>query len=168
MTGAIVFLPLTQGQVTVIDFEDFDKVREGNWVAHRHGKKWSARGGNGKFRGRLLHRVLMDAPDGVQVDHQDRNPLNNRRYNLRKATPVQNQGNRVKAHPGSSSLFKGVSWHRATGKWRAKIQQRWLGVFPSEEEAARAYDLEAVKLFGEFATLNFPNSTETTNRKQEK
>jgi hypothetical protein len=98
------------------------------------------------------------------VDHQDRDGLNNQRYNLRASTHAQNMQNRRYTH--GSSQFNGVAWHKRVGKWGATIRvsrpggggrKRHLGYFIDEEEAARAYDAAARALFGGFALLNFPD-----------
>jgi hypothetical protein len=107
-----------------------------------------------------MHRQIMDPPKGKIVDHIDGNQANNCRANLRICTRRENGCNRSKP-VGTTSRFKGVSWHKATGKWAATIHFKrrafWLGYFDDEAEAARAYDAKAVELFGEFARLNFPD-----------
>lgn len=104
-----------------------------------------------------MHRYLLDAPEGMQVDHINGDPLDNRRENLRLATPAQNQANRRK-RSGGSSVYKGVSWHKKGRAWRATInldrKQIHLGFFKDQTEAAKAYDAKAKELFGEFAYLN--------------
>jgi hypothetical protein len=92
------------------------------------------------------------------VDHKNRNGIDNRRPNLRLATESQNCMNRQKQRV-TSSKYKGVSWVRSSGKWKAAIQvdkkNLHLGYFEDEEEAARAYDAAARKYQGEFAYQNF-------------
>lgn len=104
-----------------------------------------------------MHRLLMNAPDGVEVDHINGNGLDNRRSNLRLATRQQNCVNRPPV-PNKTSRFKGVSWCRSSKKWVAVIhtnrKKTTLGYFVDEKEAARAYDKEASIRFGEFAFLN--------------
>lgn len=104
-----------------------------------------------------MHQLVMGA---LGVDHRNGNGLDNRRQNLRLATGSQQGANR-RPYPGGSSQYKGVSWHKSQGNWRAVIKvnrrSRHLGGFATEEEAARAYDEAAVAAFGEFAYLNFPD-----------
>jgi hypothetical protein len=109
----------------------------------------------------LLHREIMEAGKLDEVDHKNGDGLDNRRENLRLCTRGQNACNARKTNRARSSRFKGVSWDRANRKWAAQIckdyQNRLIGRFDDEEEAARAYDEQAKILHGEFARLNFPN-----------
>jgi hypothetical protein len=95
------------------------------------------------------------------VDHEDGDPLNCTRDNMRPYDePWQNAANR-RHRGGSASRYKGVQPHR-NGRFRARItahgRQRHIGFFDTEEAAARAYDVEAAKEFGPWARLNFPVS----------
>lgn len=107
-----------------------------------------------------MHRYLLDAPEGMQVDHINNDPLDNRRENLRLATASQNQANRRK-RTETTSKYKGVSWHKKARKWRATIgagngKQEHLGFYEDPKAAARAYDVRARELWGAFASLNLP------------
>ena len=107
-----------------------------------------------------LHRYLLDAPEGMQVDHINGDPLDNRRENLRLATASQNQANRRKRE-AATSIYKGVSWHKKAGKWRATIgigngKQEHLGFYDDPKIAATAYDVRALQLWGAYASLNLP------------
>jgi AP2 domain len=92
------------------------------------------------------------------VDHKSRNPLDDRRENLREATRGQNQSNRESV---SQSGFRGVIKNRH--RWEAQIRQNgekfYLGIYDTKEAAAKAYDVEAKKRFGDFAILNFPDKS---------
>ena len=104
-----------------------------------------------------LHQFLLKTSDGLQIDHKDQNPLNNRKNNLRKCTNAQNSRN-SKIPKNNKSGYKGVSWHKASCKWRAQIGYNYkcipLGLYHCKDEAAKAYNEAAIKYFGEFASLN--------------
>ena len=111
---------------------------------------------------KLLHRLLAETyiPNANNlpfVDHVDRDKKNNSLSNLRWCTNQQNGMNRTKQN-NTSSLYKGVCWHKQNKKWKSQIQidgkRIHLGLFNSEEEASQAYDQKAIELFGKFASLN--------------
>jgi hypothetical protein len=111
----------------------------------------------------LLHRYILNAPPGQQVDHEDGDGLNCTRENMRLATHAQNQHNAGSHRDSRTSRYRGVSFHKKTGKWRVQLMVNRRRIpfplFVSEEEAARAYDRAALEHFGEFARLNFSEAT---------
>jgi len=155
---AIVLVPLGQGHEAIIDAADADFVLSRSWGVMRSPKRRAvyAVGKSVGVRDKLLHRLLLNAPRHLLVDHIDRNGLNNRRSNIRLCTSSQNQFNRESARPG---LFKGVYQNRSGFYVRIGHEGKSLygGTYPTAEEAARAYDRMAVELHGEFARLNFTN-----------
>lgn len=164
--GDIAHITLSQGYVALIDAADVEMVSQHRWCAsvdyridgsvravyaitsvpRKSAKLW-------------LHRLFTDAPDGLDVDHIDRDGLNNRRSNLRLATRAQNLQNQG-LRENNTSGFKGVNWHKLRQKWRAYIQangkRRHLGLYSTPEDAARAYNLAAIALHGDYARLNAP------------
>jgi hypothetical protein len=119
-------------------------------------------------------RMIMDAPDGMQVDHINHDTLDNRRRNLRVCTVQGNARNRRKVT--SKNLFKGIHYDnvnthdgsRGDGvarPWRAiaRVDGRRvsLGYFATQEEAAIAYDKFAIAAYGEFACMNFNEEDKT-------
>lgn len=163
MEEAMKKIPLTQGYVSLVDDEDFERLSAFKWYAHKEDKivyAWRYAGG-GRAHRRIvkMHREIMNAPDGVEIDHENGDGLDNQKENLRSATHRQNLCNRRK-QSGTSSQFKGVSWYAAGKKWSAYIKTNQsklhLGYFSDETAAARAYDAAAEKHFGPFARLNFP------------
>lgn len=103
-----------------------------------------------------LHRLIMNAQPGEEVDHIDLDPRNNRRSNLRMCTRSQNLANR---RPSKGRRYKGVYTVNNSIKFQVLIfhggTSRYFGLYATEEEAAHIYDREALKLYGEFARLNF-------------
>jgi len=99
-----------------------------------------------------LHRFILDAPIGVQVDHKDGNPLNNTRENLRLCSQSQNlQNQRAK----QNTHLKGITFRRDRNRWKARIKingkELFLGYYRTQEEAHAAYLEAARKYHGEFA-----------------
>jgi hypothetical protein len=160
MRAATKKIELTKDEHAIIDDDDYDIVNEFSWYAHDDGK------GNIYAATRILgdlvymHQLIMDRP-GQPVDHKNGNMLDNRRENLRPVSDLENARNKGKSEKGEgkSSEHKGVT-KISEDKWKAHIgiedKDFHIGYFESEEEAARAYDKEAVEIFGEHARLNFP------------
>ena len=142
---------LTQGQFTVVDDIDFDRFGHLKWAAH-FGK--SHRTGYALAGGKSLHRLILDAPKGLQVDHIDGDGFNNMRSNLRLCTKSQNQHNQG-LRIDNSTGFKGVSREHSSGLYEANIKlngrQRKLGRFKTPELAHAAYCRAALELHGDFS-----------------
>ena len=160
-------IQLTQGQVALVDDEDYERVSQFKW----HALFFPKYANGGRFmaarscrllevpRTVLLHRFVMDAQHGQIIDHIDGNPLNNQRGNLRFASHCENgRNNLYLLQKHNTSGFRGVSWNKHKNKWSAQIKfggkQSYLGVFTDKLEAAKAYNEAAKKYHGEFATLN--------------
>jgi len=153
-------IPLTKGQFALIDDEDYERVGQYKWTLDKNGYAVRKAGGRKNPKKLMLHRFILEAPAGHDVDHINRDSLDNTRANLRICTRSQNNANRISL-PGSSSQYKGVSWNRNRQRWQvfqcAYGNRRYLGYFVSEAEAAIAYDDAAYESFGDFARLNFPD-----------
>lgn len=155
-----VSIPLTQGKCALIDEEDLALVSQYKWSAIKKGLTWYARAYSPE-RWRLerkrdiyMHRLFLGFP-ACQVDHRDRDGLNNTRQNIREATAKENRRN-TPPRSTNTSGFKGVTWSKKVHRWQAQIDCRFLGYFDSLEDAAHAFDAAARELYGEFAWCNFP------------
>jgi|7_EtaG_2_1085326.scaffolds.fasta_scaffold00638_21 hypothetical protein len=160
----------------IIDDEDYERVVEaikykngkpGKWYAH----KTCAGSGYYAFAGdhrKSMHRVIMDPPKGMDIDHKNGDTLDNRKENLRICTRSQNCQNK-KLRRDSASGYKGVykvksgnlkkSFNAYVGDPETFYPNKRhinLGYYATAQEAARARDKKAKELFGEFAYLNFP------------
>lgn len=156
---------LNQGRIAIVDDDDFEKIKHLTWSSRKSGDKYYAAHQkylyreNGKQISKctLMHRLILNAPTGVQVDHINGDALDNRKENLRLCTPSQNQHNR-KAQVNNKSGFKGVCKPSGRNRYRATIYLHnkpiRLGCFDCPIKAARAYNAAAIKYHGEFAKLN--------------
>ena len=135
-------------ETAIIDREDYERIRDTKWYL----SDGYVKGDGGKIR---LHRVIMDAPADMEVDHQDCNPLNNRKSNLRICTHQENLRN-YRRPANNTSGYKGVI--KTRNKWQAQHKNNGenirLGTFDTAVEAARAYNCATKKLYGKFARLN--------------
>ena len=155
-------IPLTKGKFAIVDVGDFAEINKHKWYTSQRGRFSYARRGDGIKHGNktaiAMHREIMGHPKNMYIDHINHNGLDNRRANLRLATPKQNAWNNLPRKGNYSSKYKGVSWHKRDRKWYAKIvihgKAKHLGGFNDEKAAAAAYNSAAKKLFGEFACLN--------------
>jgi len=156
-------IPLTQGKFAIVDAEDYESLNKYKWYAIRQGNTFYAVRKQGDRHIRM-HRVITNAPKGLDCDHIDHNGLNNRKRNLRLCTRLQNSRNQ-RARRGGTSRYKGVYWHKGQKKWHAGISSEgksyFLGSFENEIDAAKAYDRKAKVLFGRFVYLNFPEDNTT-------
>lgn len=165
-------IPLTQGKVASVDDGNFEWIAENKWRAKNTAWGFYAirdlpHTKDGRPRKQLrMHVVIWEhhygipVPEGYTVDHIDRNPLNNQIDNLRLATSAQQQHNQGPRKTNTSG-YKGVSLDKRCQKYRVRItdidgEEIFLGYFEDRVEAARAYDMTAIRYYGEFAVLNFP------------
>jgi hypothetical protein len=162
--AGVVAIPLSPGNVALVDAEDWERIGEYQWQVFRsRNTKYAVRYVRVFMHGELLGEL----EEGLEVDHKNGNGLDNRRSNLRVATRSQNAQNQQKQNRATSSRFKGVHWNKGSKKWIARIgidkKRVTLGSFGSEEEAGRAYDAAAQKHFGGYARLNFPTVPHACN-----
>ena len=153
--GEWFVVPLKDGTPVKVSPDDYE------WAASVN---WTIRGGYATNRRLGMHRLVLSRALGrpllshEQVDHINRDSLDNRRANLRVASPGENVRNKTLTSSNSSG-FIGVSWCSQTSSWRSVIlldRARFhIGRFKDIEEAAWMRDQFAIELHGDFAVLNF-------------
>lgn len=122
-----------KGEIILVDNDDFDIVSKYCWYVSTKGYAYSRK--NKKHVS--MHRLIMN-PEKLQVDHINRNKLDNRKSNLRLVTNQQNQYN-TRLPRNNTSGFKGVYYNKDCNKWSAQItvnkQTINLGLFENKELA---------------------------------
>ena len=149
--------------LAMVDDEDFQYLTKFEWVVSSSGyvATWISE----ERTYRYMHKMLLS--EAAMVDHRNRNPLDNRRSNLRRRTPSQNNMNQ-RAHRDNSSGYRGVHYRSDVKKFRAQIKVDGkilnLGHFANKIDAALAYDHAAIKHFGEFANPNIIGKEEENGK----
>lgn len=149
---------LTRGKVAIVDDDDFIRLLKYKWHCNNSG--YAARRGKKDEKALVLlhHEVLGIPQNGLEIDHINRNRLDNRKCNLRFVSRTQNCANRAKTTNKTSSVYKGVYFEKDSACWKSVIEingrKRTLGRFKSETEAAQTYNMAALSFFGKYANLN--------------
>ena len=147
-------IPLTQGQIALVDDEDYPILILVKWHAVHRANKWYAVSHQCEKSNPIqMHGLLITCPQGFHTDHRDGDGLNNQKFNLRIVTNQQNQWN-CERKKNCKSQYKGVHWHSARGKWQVDCGRRYFGLFTNEKEAMLVYNEKAKELYGEYARLN--------------
>jgi len=151
-------IKLTKKQFALVDDEDFDFLNQIKWQTHKIGNTFYAYHGKrigSKIFNYAMHRIIINPPNDLQIDHIDHNGLNNQKYNLRICNSAQNQMNKIsnKKYKGVYVFYRGIKKYiKSNIKINNKLKH--LGYFNTEKEAAEAYNIAAKELFGEFANIN--------------
>lgn len=150
-------IPLTKGQVAIVDDDVYQSLLGRNWTAYysRITKTYYATCSS-KRKSLRMHRLILDAPSGMDVDHKNGDTLDNRRENLRIATRAQNCANRkrpVTNRTGSKCVF----WRKDRSRYCVTLgvngKRIYIGYFKSFEEARAAYEKAAMQYHGDFARI---------------
>lgn len=153
-------IPLRDKKGNVLDYalvspEDFERVSKHSWcrIKGTTNKTFYAQASINGVKTSLQEFIMgAKAPKGQKIDHKDLNGLHNAKPNLRYATNAQN-GQNIAKREGLTSKFIGVSWHKSKSRWRVNIGKKEWTV-QTEEEGARKYDEEAIRLYGIEARTN--------------
>lgn len=149
-------IQLTKGKVALVDDEDYEELAQYKWCVTHYGyavrSGWSIRPGSMI----LMHREIMGNPVDREIDHINGDKLDNRQSNLRIVTKRQNLFNKP-VRSDSKLGVKGVRLRqraKTAPKFEARLAGRNIGTFDTLIEAARAYDIQAKIVHGEYARLN--------------
>ncbi len=168
----ISLIPLTQGKYAIVDTEDYDYLMQWKWYTASSPHTYYARRNipipatdTLPYKQKIIamHQVVVINPLHVEhFDHKNHYGLDNRKSNVRPCSCSENQHNQ-RRRSGGASKYKGVfRISEAAGnkrkKWQAIIRHNkrniYLGYYYTEQQAAKAYDEAAIRLFGEFAYTN--------------
>ena len=148
-------ITLTNGMIAYVDAADYEELSRYTWQLVSGG--YAGRHENRKLI--FMHRQIMNPPKGMQVDHLKGNRLDNTRARLGICTLSENAQNRAK-RANATSRYRGVSYSKDREEWVVALpreaNQKFVGSYDDEVEAARAYDYAAVLYLDDSARLNFP------------
>lgn len=168
-------IALSKGHVALVDDIDSTWLKQWKWSYANSGYAVRGQRQNGRNRLKMMHREILvrmgaDLSDDDYGDHINGDRLDNRRCNLRAASPTQSSYNipKINKHGYRGIIFapfcyKGEKRYERRKPWQARIRIKGrkchlsLGYYATAEEAARAYDDAARQYHREFATLNFPD-----------
>jgi hypothetical protein len=161
-------IKLTQGKYALVDDDDYEWLNRYSWYADEHNHTWYARTMiNGKQV--RMHRLILGFPN-MDIDHKDRNGLNNQRSNLSACRHSVNMARKVKRQ-GSTSQYRGVSWDKKKQNWVLRLsistgKYQFIGNFDSERYAALAYDLWAIDIYNTKFTVKDTNGNKYNFREK--
>jgi hypothetical protein len=157
---------LTQNKYALVDDADYHRLSKFRWHVRRDssGTYYAGRQEPTGLKSPRqitvrMHRFIVSAKPGTEVDHRDGNGLNNCRSNLRVTDKIGNQRNRGK-QKNNSSGYKGVTpfGSRFRAQMRKNGKHLSFGLYDTAIAAARAYDVAAIRHHGDFARTNFPRT----------
>lgn len=134
------------------DLEDYEKIKDYCWIEHTRDDGYKTLEARELHKQKIIrmHYIIFDK----FCDHKDRNTFNNRKSNLREATPSQQSMNKNKRKDNSSG-FIGVNWHKAQQMWVARInidkKRKTIGYFNKKEDAIIARLKAEKEYYGEFS-----------------
>ena len=142
----------TKGEEFYFDKEDYQKIKEYAWYLDKDGYVVTKDADTKKMI--RMHRLVMNASEGMDIDHRHRKTNDNRKSQLREVTRSQNLMNRG-IQKNSISGVTGVTWYKKNSKWIAQIyvneKRIYLGSFTNIEDAIQARLEAEKKYFGGFS-----------------
>ena len=148
-------IKLTNGLYSMVDNDIYYLIKKFKWFGVMNGGRTTYYPAicikflDGNWRLLRLHHLVVGQPLNrkLQIDHIDTNGLNNQRSNLRIVTHRENVSNTKNRQMGkTASACIGVSLSHSGKRWVAKINNRYLGTFDTEQEASTTYKLAVRRL----------------------
>jgi hypothetical protein len=148
-------LNLTKNQFALVDDADYPELSKYKWTFNNgYASRFST--GEGKDRKIIyMHRLLVNPPTGLEVDHINWNRLDNRRRNLRAVTRTENMLNKPCYKKRADQTYKYITFNQRVQAWHAQLGKVKIGTFHDERHAAMAHDMWAKSLYGKDSVLNF-------------
>ncbi len=151
------YIKLSQGRRAKVDDEDFKRLSKLKWHFNYGYARNNSLNANGKKTTIRMHRVILNAPKGKDVDHINGDGLDNRKQNLRVCTRSENAMNQ-RLSSANTSGYKGVVWYKRSQKWRVQVnvknKKTHVGYFNEIGKAVKAYDTAVMEHYGVFARPN--------------
>ena len=135
----------SKGDEFYFDMDDYERIKNFTWF--KDGSRFCAIKDGKKI---CLHRFVTNCPKGMVVDHINHDIKDNRKQNLRICTDVENKHNRS---PKDGKCC-GVSYRQERQKWYARIGNKFLGYFNTEEEAVEARREAEIEWFGDYSYIS--------------
>lgn len=149
-------IELTNGGYTMIDAADYPLASQYRWHRNSNGYARATVWRDGQSWTVYLHRLIINAQSGTDTDHINGDRLDNTRPNLRSCSHSQNMANQHCVR--GRSKYRGVTYHVKRRCWYAEIKHAgrriFIGAYDSEVQAAQAYNVRAIELYGAFAHPN--------------
>lgn len=148
----IAFIPYKDNEILVSD-EDWHTLNQDRWYIDKN----TGYVLNNDLK--TMHRIVMPCDDKTKVIHHiNGNRIDNRRENLEIVSATENAHQRTIKSKKASSKYFGVAFHKPTQKWMVRIKkdhkEYYLGIYEKEHDAAKAYNIKALELYGHSANLN--------------
>ena len=152
LTGEYGIGYTTKGEEFYFDLEDYQLIHDYSWNLDKKGYVVARDANTNKII--RFHRLVMNASEGMEIDHIFHQTNDNRKSQLREVTPSQNCMNRMVDKRNKSDVV-GVSWDKARNKWRAIIgvngKNIHLGSFTTKEDAIEARLKAELEIFGKYS-----------------
>lgn len=148
----------SKGEQFLFDKEDYIIISQYGWSTNKGHLEAKRRDSQGKMRRIALHRLVVNCPDGLEVDHINGNPLDNRKENLRICTHAENTKNHQRLYKNNTSGYVGVYFSNVYNNWYVTIsinnKTKRIGSYATKEEAIEAREAAELKYYREYSHLN--------------